>query len=165
MHKLNRDRINRKKVSRGFSLVEIVVVIAIIGILVTLSITSMTKVRHNSANKQRQTQVKTFAAALENAAKYDETPLTCTDITGTPATVAARLELKPEDVADPKTPSQIRVSCAKKSRGNNTDSFFVSGLGCPEITIQYLQDGLPTKGSVTAKGSVDAVEPCSLDNT
>lgn len=148
----------------GFSLIEIMTVVAIIGVLLTLSAVSFTKVRQNSANKTRETQVKTFAAALENDARYNETPLTCTSITQAPALTASRLDLKESDLADPKDSAQTRVSCTKNARDPNSDSFFVSGLGCPQIRIEYLKDGSAERGFVTVKGPVETGQACIAPN-
>lgn len=155
---------NRKKKILGFSLIEIMTVIAIIGVLLTLSAVSFTKVRQNSANKTRETQVKTFAAALENDARYNDTPLTCTSITEAPAVTANRLDLRESDLADPKSPSETRVSCNRKPRDASSDSFFVSGLGCPQISIEYLKDGSTERGVVTVKGPVETGQACITPN-
>lgn len=151
----------------GFSLVEIIIVIAIIGVLVTLSSVSFTKVRQNSANKTRETQAKTFAASLENFAKYDERTLNCTEITKAPDVTASLLEIEAATISDPDNSAQTRVSCTKNARPATSDSFFVSGLGCPEIRVEYIKSGSSDRGFVTAKGPVSDGQPCispDLDN-
>lgn len=154
----------RKTKQKGFSLIEIMTVITIIGILLALSTLTFTRVRQNTANKNRETQAKTLAAALENAARYDETVLNCTEITKAPEITAARLELKPADVADVDNPAVTRISCAKKTRPATSDSFFVSGLGCPEIRVEFKKDGSSERGFVTAKGPLEAGQTCITPN-
>lgn len=150
---------------KAYSLIEVVVVVAIVGILISLSTISYTVVRNNSENKNKESQVKIFASALENFANYNDTVLTCSLITDTPANSAKTLEIKPEIIANPETPTQTRVSCSKagKTKPANSDSFFVSGLGCPVITIEYNKKG-GGRGAVTAKGPVPSGTPCLTPN-
>ncbi len=159
MNKRKNNILNAKN-KKGYSLIEIVVVIAIIGILLSLSTVGYTRVRNNSVNKTRESEAKTLATALENFARYNDTLLTCSLITAAPSSVANTLEIK-EDIITDKTNSSItRISCTKRTRPSTSDSFFVSGLGCPTITVQYKKEGTTEKGAVTAKGPKDGSEAC-----
>ena len=80
MNKRKNNILNAKN-KKGYSLIEIVVVIAIIGILLSLSTVGYTRVRNNSVNKTRESEAKTLATALENLARYNDNLLTCSLIT------------------------------------------------------------------------------------
>ena len=64
MNKRKNNILNAKD-KKGYSLIEIVVVIAIIGILLSLSTVGYTRVRNNSVNKTRESEAKTLALRLK----------------------------------------------------------------------------------------------------
>ena len=163
---MNKHNNNWRKTIKqnGFSIIEIVVVIAIIGILISLSTVGYTSVRQNSVNKTRESEAKILATALENFARYNDTLLTCSLITAAPSVTAKTLEIKEDIIADSANSANTRVSCAQKTRPATSDSLFVSGLGCPTITVEYKKEGSSVRGSVTAKGPKDGSEACITPN-
>ena len=153
---------NYKHIHKGFSLIEIMVVVAIVGLLVTISTISYTKVRQNSNNKNREATAKIVANAIENYSRISEEPLRCSQLAAAPAVAAKLLELKPEIIADPDNPSLTRISCAApgKTKPAGSDSFFVSNLGCPIVKIEYKKDGSSNFGLVEVPGPTKEGSPC-----
>ena len=136
---------------KGFSLVELLVVVAVVGLLITLSTVGYVRVNNNSINSSRETDAKILASALENASVYTEGTLKCTDITGSPDEVASLLEIEAKDIATKDDPTKTRISCTRKI--NDIDEALkVSGLGCQTIKVQYNKKGSSVMGEVTVKG-------------
>ncbi len=95
----------------GFSLLELLVVISIIGILVTMSVAAFTNAQQKSRNARRRTDVKAIQNAMEqyysiNSSSYPSSG------GGTPCAVAALSTFLSPFPEDPKNSGSNQYSCA-----------------------------------------------------
>lgn len=72
-----------KKTTNGFTIVEILVVIAIIGILATIGILSYSRVQANARDMQRSSKITIIAEALEKYYDKNGEYPGCADMIGT----------------------------------------------------------------------------------
>jgi type II secretion system protein G len=97
-----------KKVSqKGFTIVELLIVIVVIGILAALVITTYNGIQQKGRNTERETDLKALQGQLEayyaqNGAYPDETQLTTTSATNVTFIGASMKGLDKEALRDPK---------------------------------------------------------------
>lgn len=72
-----------KKMSQGFTLVEIMIVVAIIAILAAVAIPNFVKYRRNSQAAACVSNLKQIQAAIEQAKMAGQTPSSLSDLVGT----------------------------------------------------------------------------------
>src|SRR5665811_1531512 len=93
-----------QKTIRGFTIVELLVVVAIMGILTTVGIISFSRVQTDSRDSQRSSKITVIAEALEKY--YDENGEypSCSAMTQSPKTVTTETltGIDPEVLATPK---------------------------------------------------------------
>lgn len=90
---------------KGFTLIELMVVIAIIGVVFSIIITSAALVRKNSQDAQRQSDLRSIQSALEQY-NADQTFYPTTSSMGTLATTLNQLD---NTVGNPSPPSSKRI--------------------------------------------------------
>lgn len=133
----------------GFTIVELLIVIIVIGILATLVLVTFTGVQQKARNTQRQTDIKAVASHLEtyNAEKsYYPMIGDVNDATW----VAANLKgLDKESTKDPKgtvytfagSSTSQRYGYASTKADNSACDNAVAGDECQKFTLTYTEEG------------------------
>jgi len=137
---------------KGFTIIELTVVVAVIGIMTTIGIVAYSDVQMRSRNDSRSSKVYVLAEALEKYYnKNGEYPL-CASIASpvTADTVVTNI-LKGLDPDVLRTPSAAKgtnsVACSDPT--SDTYGYIVSGSGA-EFTLKYKEEGtsnLPSRDS------------------
>jgi|SRR5690606_27872544 len=115
---------------RGFTIVEIVIIIAVIGILVGIASLSFASVQRDTRDSQREATVNLIAKALERYhdenGEYPSVRSLVNDHSeNTGQAVAAKLGLKPSDLKMPGTPESITNPLSSSS--SNDDQIIYEG--------------------------------------
>lgn len=129
--------ISLKNKSKGFTIVELLIVIVVIGILATLVIVTFTGIQQKARNSQRQTDINAVDSHIEayyaeTGAYPDETML------ADPAWVKANLKgLDPAALVDPKTPAADVTSSATgiKATSDATHYGYAATAGGAACTV------------------------------
>jgi len=137
-----------KKIS-GFTLVELVIVIVVIGILSTLALLGFNNIQSDSRDQKRNSSVTVLSEAFEKY--YDshgEYP-SCPAVTDTPVNVKATLGVNTDVLKAPKSSSDNSIVCADITPSTSNDVFAyigdgsatcISGTSCLEYTIKYKEE-------------------------
>ncbi len=124
------------KKQKGFTIVELLIVIVVIGILATLVIVTFSGIQQKGRNSQRQTDINAVASHVE--AYYAETGTypTAAMINDSAFRAAKMKGLDPEALKDPKaTGADIAATAASTTQ--NTQYGYVAtaaGAACPAAT-------------------------------
>jgi len=154
---------------RGFTVVELLVVIVIIAILTAISIVVYSQVRVTGRDSDRSSKVKVIAESLENYySKNGEYP-GCTAMTQSGSSVSTNVldGLNPSVLIAPKSASGVTNSiiCAAITGSTTTDSFGYVGDGtatcntgaaCSQYTLQYKEEKTGNIISLTSKHQLDS---------
>ena len=147
-HGLNYATLNITTMKRsrfGFTLVEVLIVTAVLGILLTIVVTITTTIREESEDKQRQANVELVAETLEllytRTGRYP-TIATMTNSSG--ATVASAINLhEPSTLVAPGAASGTTNSIANTATPQTHQYGYVGtscdGTGCGHFTLYYRQ--------------------------
>jgi prepilin-type N-terminal cleavage/methylation domain-containing protein len=157
------------KRSRGFTIVELLVVIAVIGILTTISVVGYNRYQANSRDTQRAAKVTAIAEALEKY--YDQhgeypgcSQLTqaATTITGSGGIIQGvdRDALVAPEASAGTTNS---LSCSGLSYGSSDYFAYVgdgsstctTGTSCLKFTLQYIDETDGQVATITSRRSTD----------
>jgi len=145
----------RKNIN-GFTIVELLVVIAIIGILTTIGIVSFTRVRSDSRDTKRSSNITIIAEALEKY--YDKNGVypTCADMTQSSNLVTSNTLLSGMDssvLTSPNADSGTNsIVCTDPS---NTDNFGYIGGGS-QYTLEYKEESTGNIESLTSRRNTDS---------
>ena len=148
--------ISLKRKETGFTIVELLIVIIVIGILAALVLVTFTGVQQKARNTERTTDVKAIASHLEvyyaNQGYYpDSASLTDTTANAVTGFIAANLKgLDKEALRDPKgtdyflnagdADSKHYGYVPSKSGGGACDNT-VAGSECASFVLTYLPEG------------------------
>ena len=115
--------ISLKKRQSGFTIVELLIVIVVIGILATLVIVTFTGIQQKARNSQRQTDVNAINSQL--AAFYTEKGYypTVTDLQTSSFLSANMKGLDPESLRDPKQGPSATISGSSVAAGTYQYSY------------------------------------------
>lgn len=158
----------------GFTLVEFLIVITVIGIITSLTAMSFVKVQIDAKDSQRANQVKIVSEALEKYySKNGEYP-SCNAMAGSAASVSSLLGIDQSVLKTPTAASgsnSIIAACGDLSVG--VDSFAYIGnsscvaspaIACTKYTLKYRAESINSialqtsrHGSVTALTSIGAI--------
>jgi prepilin-type N-terminal cleavage/methylation domain-containing protein len=120
----------------GFTLVEIIVTIAAIGIIATIATVAFTEVQKQSRDAERQANAVTITEALETYYDKNGEYPSCTQMTGSPSSVASLLGVDANTLQIP----------TKKDGSNAIQCGDTAGI---EERYQYVGDGSNTCASIS----------------
>ncbi len=151
------------RISRGFTLVEILVVVAVIGVLATIGIMGFSKVQAGSRDAQRSASMTTLAEALEKYYDQNGEYPSCAALTpSNPVTVTTTV-LKGADPTILTAPHGVSgtnsLTCSDLSAGSGPDAYAYIGDGsascstgtsCLKYTLKYREE---TTGNIISLAS------------
>ena len=144
-----------KRNQSGFTIVELLIVIIVIGILATLVLVTFTGIQQSARNTQRQTDIKAVASHLETYNAKNSFYPTVTDM-NTAATIATDLKgLDKESTRDPKAGTDAAdyqfingdATSLKygykptKDDGTQPCDNAIAGSECTKFTLSYVEEG------------------------
>ncbi len=154
-----------RKIINGFTMIELLVVISVIGILTTISVISFNRYQADSRDTQRSTRVTLLAEALEKY--YDENGEypSCNAMTDTATAVTTNTLVGVDKTvlvaprADSSQTNSIDFCTDITSAIPTTDSFAYVGdgsttctsTGCLEFTLQYVEEGTGVVKSIESR--------------
>lgn len=151
--KLSNKLTNRSLNQKGFTIVELLIVIIVIGILATLVLVTFTGIQQSARNTQRQTDIKAVASHLETYNAKNSYYPEQSDL-NTAAFISTELKgLDKESTRDPKagtaaTDYQFADTATSQKYGYvaTTDLDGVCdnqtpGEECTKFTLSYLEEG------------------------
>ncbi|HZJ34877.1 MAG TPA: fibronectin type III domain-containing protein [Candidatus Angelobacter sp.] len=157
-----------RKAIRGFTIIELLVVVSIMGILTTVGIISFSRIQSDSRDSQRSSKITVIAEALEKY--YDENGEypSCNAMTQSPETVTTETltGIDPEVLATPRAESgtnSILASCANLT--STTDAFAYVGDGssdclngeaCSQYTLNYQEESTGNIISLSSRHALPA---------
>ena len=143
------DNLKEGIIRRGFTVLELLIVVAIIGVLSTITIVSYSSIQSGSRDTQRSSRLKIISEALEKYyQQYGQYP-DCDAMIASPSVVADTLKNLDPDVLT--TPSDAKGTnsfiCDMEPA---TDKFAYHGGGA-EYTLQYKEEGSGDVKSVLSR--------------
>lgn len=118
------------KNKKGFTIVELLIVIVVIGILATLVIVTFAGIQQKARNTQRQTDIKALNGYIEAFyADYGYYP-TGADMTSSAFISAYMKGLDPEALRDPKQAAGATISSSAVADGTYQYSYEAAGANC-----------------------------------
>lgn len=139
---------------QGFTIVELLIVIIVIGILATLVLVTFTGIQQSARNTQRQTDIKAVASHLETYNAKNSYYPTLTDVND-PTFVSGTLKgLDKESTRDPKAgtaaadyqfkdgdATSLKYGySATKDDGSACDNT-IAGSECTKFVLSYVEEG------------------------
>jgi prepilin-type N-terminal cleavage/methylation domain-containing protein len=150
--------------SKGFTIVEVIIVVIVIGILVGMATVVFTQVQKNTRNEQRAADINVIADGLERYYSATGVYPNCYNMTQSASTVASLLEIGKESLQAPTAASGTNsITCSLLSAGSGQDVYGYVGdtttecttntatTFCFEYTLQYREEGT---GTIITKESV-----------
>lgn len=136
--------VSLKNKKDGFTIVELLIVIVVIGILATLVIVTFTGIQQKGRNAQRQTDINAVDSHVEAFyAQYGFYP-TLADIQDATFVSTYLKGLDPEALVDPKGGSITGTSDADQY------GYTATGTGCTNTTATTITAGAPADNGCTA---------------
>lgn len=140
-----------RKTGRGFTIVELLVVVAIIGLLVTIAIISYTRVRSDTRDAQRSAKITIIAEALEKYYDKNGEYPSCAAMMSTPSTISSTTltGIDPNALSVPNAASGTNsILCNDLIDGSSADVFAYVGDGstdctagaCIQWTLKYREE-------------------------
>ena len=115
-----------KSKQQGFTIVELLIVIVVIGILAALVITTFTGIQQKARNTERTTDIKAIQGQVEAYYAQNGKYPTLANLNDSAFRSSNMKGLDPEALKDPKGTAQTLVATA----GANNYSYVVSPTGC-----------------------------------
>lgn len=148
------------KRAQGFTIVEVIVVVIVVGILATLGTFSFIRVQQNVRNDERTTDVMVISDALERYYEKHSVYPSCSTMTQAIGTVADLLIIDESALTAPTaTTGTNSITCtALTTTGpdayryvGDTTTECNAGTFCFEYTLQYRREG---DNAIISKGSI-----------
>ncbi len=143
MMKMNKQKLS----SQGFTIVELLIVVIVIGILAGLIVTTFSDFRRKSRNSERQNDIKFVQQAVENYYAQNETYPTLAQLNDSAWRSKNMKTLGPDELTDPKasspnlagSPAQSIYSYQPTAEDNgNCDN---KDRDCMKYTLTATQEG------------------------
>lgn len=135
----------------GFTIVEVIIVVIVVGILATIGMFAFTQVQSNTRNDERASDVTIISGALEEYYRANSVYPTCSQMTQSAASVADLLDIDEAALQSPSDSGGVNsIVCGALSSGSGPDDYgyvvdtsspCVAGTYCYEYTLQYRQEG------------------------
>lgn len=159
----------RSKTSRGFTIIEILVVIGVIAILTTISAVSFVRYQVDARDSQRANRAVIISEALEKYYDKNGEYPSCSAMTAAGATVTTTTlpGVDPAVLITPKAVAGETNSidlCTALSASSSTDSFAYVGDGsatcdtgtsCLQYSLQYVDETTGTVKTITSRRTTD----------
>lgn len=146
-----------KRLKNGFTLIELIVVIAVIGILATISVLTYSSIRAHARDSQRSSNVTILSESLEKYYDQNGEYPGCSAMTKPVSTVTSTTlpNTTPDVFTAPSAPDGTNsISCNSLTSGSGPDSFAyvgdgsqtcLTGSSCLQFTLQYREE---TSGNI-----------------
>lgn len=132
-----------KKSFSGFTIIEVIVVITVVGILATIGITSFSRLQTDAQNKDRESKTAIIADALEKYFENNGVYPTCESISGelvSASEAAAILDIDPNSLAAPTAADGTNsISCNDPSSTSDTFGYMVTDQN--SFSLEYYESG------------------------
>ena len=157
-----------RKTTSGFTIVELLVVVVIIGILTTIGFASFSSVQSDARDSQRSSKITIISEALEKYYDNNGEYPSCTAMVQTPSTVST-VTLKgidPNVLATPTAASGTNsISCADLTTGidgfayvgDGSNACLTDGVACLQYTLKYRQEGSGDIISLASRRTVSSI--------
>lgn len=122
--------VSLKHKSKGFTIVELLIVIVVIGILATLVIVTFTGIKEKARDSKRKNDINAIAAALETYNSDKNTYPTLAHLTDGAWVTSHMKGFKPEALTDPKAKTLALVNGSTAS--DTQYAYSVTPAGCDD---------------------------------
>src|SRR5580704_2363827 len=155
--------ISLKRKGQGFTIVELLIVIVVIGILALLVITTYSGIQQKARNAKRQTDIQSLQTQLEAFFSQNGYYPSLTDMNSSTWRAANMKSLDPNALIDPSNPTQSNTLVASPtaksysyavtdSSGNSCES---ADTSCAEYTLTAEYEGTVNGSSTYSKSNLD----------
>lgn len=155
--------ISLKKRNEGFTIVELLIVIVVIGILALLVITTYSGIQQKARNSQRQTDVQSIQTQLEAFYSQNGYYPSLTDMNSSTWLGTNMKSLDQDALIDPSNPTQSKTLLAAPaaksyayavtdSSGNSCES---TDTNCAKYTLTATYEGTVNGSSTYVKSNLD----------
>lgn len=145
----------------GFTLVELLVVIAVISVLASISIIAFSQFSTSANDSARKSQVTSISKALDKYYQANGSYPNCNALTGDPDTIISTLGLtglKPSVFKAPGDTASNSIQCGGSSAinkfvytGDGTTECTNNTSSCRSFTLQYKEEGSGATSSVSGQ--------------
>jgi len=151
-----------KRNTNGFTIIELLVVIVVLGILATIGVMSFSRVQANGRDSQRYYKIKVIAEALEKYYDKNGEYPGCVAMTQTPDIVTSNT-LKDMDASALTAPNSTSgtnsFTCNEISISDSGSFAFIgdgtgacsSGSACTNFTLKYVEEGSESIKTITSR--------------
>jgi prepilin-type N-terminal cleavage/methylation domain-containing protein len=167
-----------RKITSGFTMVEILVVIAVIGIITTISFISFGRYQSNTRDTQRNAKTTVLSEALEKYYDKNGEYPSCSALTGSAASVTTTVlpGVEPATLVAPQATSGITNSfqCTDLTNASTDPDAFAyigdgsaacsTGAACLEFTLKYKDEATNTIKTITSRRTTNISTSGSISN-